>query len=236
MKDIFFCGDPHGQFAHIIDAVRENSPAAIVLLGDQECERSLDDELAEIASLTQIFYIPGNHDGDSERYYDNLFGSAFTNLHGRVIEVAGVRIAGLGGIFREKVWHPKHDQHAAAPLTPAKFASTLGKGNLWRGGLPLRHRTTIFASEIASLSKLRTDLLVTHEAPGANAMGVEAITNLSKTMRVRHAFHGHHHSDIVYRDGVWRGVGLRGITSISGRIIVPGELEQIADCVPYDHQ
>ena len=40
--------------------------------------------------------------------YDNLWGSelADRNLHGRVVEIAGYRVAGLGGIFRGKIWNP----------------------------------------------------------------------------------------------------------------------------------
>jgi len=30
---VFICGDPHGEFSHIIDAVLEWRPAAIVLTG-----------------------------------------------------------------------------------------------------------------------------------------------------------------------------------------------------------
>ena len=55
-----------------------------------------------------MWFINGNHDTDSEADYDNLFGSklANKNLDGRVVEIAGVRIAGLGGIFRGQVWRP----------------------------------------------------------------------------------------------------------------------------------
>ncbi|MGZ5802336.1 MAG: metallophosphoesterase family protein, partial [Burkholderiaceae bacterium] len=50
--------------------------------------------------------IPGNHDTDETRHYDHLFGSTLAdrNLHGRIETIAGVRIAGLGGVFRTKVW------------------------------------------------------------------------------------------------------------------------------------
>ena len=30
----FFCGDPHGHFGHIIEAVLEHQPTAVILLGD----------------------------------------------------------------------------------------------------------------------------------------------------------------------------------------------------------
>ena len=62
MADIWFCGDPHGRFRHIIDAVKKHRPAAIVLLGDVEATQPLQDELAAILSLTEIYWIVGNHD------------------------------------------------------------------------------------------------------------------------------------------------------------------------------
>ena len=31
---LFFCGDPHGKFDHVIEAVECHQPNAIILLGD----------------------------------------------------------------------------------------------------------------------------------------------------------------------------------------------------------
>jgi len=160
VADIWFAGDNHSRFRHIIDVVRRHRPSAIVLLGDVQAKRPLHDELAEILSIAQIFWIPGNHDSDSVEDYDNLFGSALAdrNLHGRVLNIGGVRIAGLGGVFRERVWMPPAEPvHASAK----EFMRVAGKGNRWRGGLPLRHRTTIFADDYYSLARLRADVLVT---------------------------------------------------------------------------
>ena len=119
MSQIFFFGDNHGEFEHVIEAVREHAPPAIVLLGDIQAKKPMEEELAPILGQTEVWFIHGNHDTDSELDYDNLFGSklADRNLHGRVVEVAGVRIAGLGGIFRGQVWRP--------PEPPAVAASTL---------------------------------------------------------------------------------------------------------------
>lgn len=105
---IFFCGDPHGHFEHIHDAVREHRPAAIVLLGDVQPLEPLGLALKPILDLTEVWWIHGNHDTDSEADYDNLFGSALAdrNLHGRVMEVAGTRIAGLGASFEDKSGMP----------------------------------------------------------------------------------------------------------------------------------
>ncbi len=94
------------------------------------------------------------------------------NLHGRVLDVAGVRIGGLGGVFRERVWMPPSEPvHASA----GEFLRVAGTGNKWRGGLPLRHRTTIFADAYYGLAKIRADVLVTHEAPGAHPQSHEAV-------------------------------------------------------------
>lgn len=98
---ILFCGDPHGHFGHIIEAVQEHQPAAVILLGDLQAQRPLEVELALILDKTEVWFIHGNHDTDSEADHDNLFGSklANRNLHGRVVEIAGQRIAGLGGVI-----------------------------------------------------------------------------------------------------------------------------------------
>ena len=72
---VFFCGDVHGNFKHIIEAVAEHAPAAIVLLGDIQAQRplELELELAKILDETDVWFIHGNHDTDSEADYDNLF-------------------------------------------------------------------------------------------------------------------------------------------------------------------
>lgn len=212
MMKIWFCGDPHGQFGHIVSAVQTHRPAAIVLLGDQMCARPLQEELADILGLTEIFWIHGNHDADAETYHDNLFESSLGNgnLHGRVLTVAGVRIAGIGGIFRSKLWHDAGGRHDS----PQAYLRTCGAGNKWRGGLPLRHRASIFPSEVLDLSRQRADILVTHEAPDLHNHGHPALTGLAAKLGVRKAFHGHHHQMIDYPGGVWNGLSERGIVAL----------------------
>lgn len=206
---IWFCGDPHGQFGHITSAVQAHRPAAIVLLGDQMCERPLEVELADILGLTEVFWIHGNHDTDEERYYDNLCGSALgeRGMRLRVIEIAGIRIAGLGGVFRQKIWDGYE--------SPEAYLKSCGAGNRWRGGLPLRHRSSIFKSEIAALAAQRADVLVTHEAPDLHEYGHPALTSLAATMGARKAFHGHQHQMINYSGGVWHGLSEHGIVALN---------------------
>ena len=45
---IFFCGDVHGQFGHVISAVQQHRPDAIVLLGDLQAPQPLETVLADI--------------------------------------------------------------------------------------------------------------------------------------------------------------------------------------------
>lgn len=227
---ILFCGDPHGQFGHIIEAVQEHRPTAVILLGDVQAQRPLEIELASILTSTEIWFIHGNHDTDCEAEHDHLLGSALAerNLHGRVVEVAGLRIAGLGGVFRGKVWTPPTP---ATFESPKQYLARCGKGNFWRGGLPLTHRSTIFPVDFENLHKQRADILVTHEAPSAHPHGFAAIDELASCLGVSTSFHGHHHDRLDYSVERTRlgfnafGVGLRGITDQDGRVIRAGEVD-----------
>lgn len=226
---ILFCGEPHGHFDHIIEAVHEHQPAAVILLGDLQVQRPLEVELAPILAKTEVWFIHGNHDTDSEADHDNLFGSqlANRNLHGRVVEIAGLRIAGLGGVFRGKVWAPP------APAifeNPKQYLARCGKGNFWRGGLPLTHRSTIFPDDFERLQKQRADILVTHEAPSAHPHGFASIDELARSLGVAKSFHGHHHEQRDYSVERTRlgfdafGVGFRGILDQDGASKTPDVL------------
>ena len=57
--DILFVGDPHGRFEHVVEIVLKRRPDAVVFLGDLQAPRPLEQELAAILGLTDIWYIPG---------------------------------------------------------------------------------------------------------------------------------------------------------------------------------
>jgi len=226
MSNIFFCGDPHGRFDHIIEAVNQHRPAAVILLGDIQAQRPLEVELAAILDKTEIWFIHGNHDTDSEADHDNLFESALAsrNLHGRVVEIAGVRIAGLGGIFRGQVWD---GAQAQIYRSQEEFMNRCEEEEHWRSGIPLLHRSTIFPEEYYKLAEQRADVLVTHEAHSAHPNGIKAIDKLGRALQVQISFHGHHHDRLDYSAEDWLGfrafgVGLCGITDLDGNVIVEG--------------
>lgn len=145
------------------------------------------------------------------------------NLHGRVVEIAGLRIARLGSGFRGKVWSPP-----PAPAIfdkPAQYLARCGKGNFWRGSLPLTHRSPIFPVDYNRLTGERADILVTYEAGSARPHGFAAIDALAWRLGVSTSFHGHHHDRLDYSAERARlafdafCVGLRGITTRTGESI-----------------
>ncbi|MFA6232477.1 MAG: metallophosphoesterase [Rhodanobacter sp.] len=188
--------------------------------------RSRSGFIEAILDLTEVWWIHGNHDTDSDADYDHLFGSALAdrNLHGRVVEVADQPIAGLGGIFRGQVWAPPDK-----PRYPSKedYLARCGKGSRWHDGMPRRHRSTIFADDYQALLGEQADILVTHEAPSCHRHGFREIDDLAHRLGAKTAFHGHHHEHIDYaKEAIERigftcyGVGYCGIRDQFGTIVL----------------
>ena len=198
-KLIFF-GDLHGDFEPVIRAVDRYRPEAIILLGDIQARRPLHIELAPILDLTEVWFIHGNHDTDSEQDYDHLWHSdlAHRNLHGRVATVAGHNVAGLGGIFRESIWDTSLMMLEANFLSAEKLRRHMKPHERWRDGISLRHRSSIFPDEVLRLAKQRADILVTHEGLGGVTEGQPILNTLAKAMGVSLVVHGHLHRDIDY--------------------------------------
>ena len=236
---IYILGDNHGNFDHIIEIVRKDRPDAIIFLGDLECSRPLHEEVAAIRNLTEIYWIPGNHDTDSAETCRNLFESelADRNLHGRVVEIAGIRVAGLGGVFRGEIWYP--------PDIDVQFASYADYADYLMTQQPLRlrdsahstgkarkHRSSIFYEEFINLYGQAADILVTHEAPSCHPHGFREIDALAQSLHVKFAFHGHHHDSLNYRSHDKHlgfeafGVGFCGVTDMFGGRILPGDFDE----------
>jgi predicted phosphodiesterase len=205
---ILFCGDPHGEFDHIIQRVQQTKPAAVIMLGDLCLSQPFEQTFASILELTDIWFIHGNHDTDEVRYHDHLFACPERNLHGRVVETGGFKIAGLGGIFRSQVWYPPGPPRYT---TKQDFITHCGKGNLWRGGLPRKHRSSIFPEDIQCFDGLQADILVAHEAPIVHPHGFQAIDDLAQSLRATTIIHGHHHDPFSYGSNNYMNIGLRDL-------------------------
>ena len=200
-NDILFAGDPHGSFEAIHNAVLHFRPQAIILLGDYNCKAPLEQYLQPIIGLTHVYWIPGNHDFDSQSEYENLYHSALkdNNLHLTVRDVAGLRIAGLGGIFMGKNWMPGQrpqwqDKRHWLKYTPRNVKT-----------IPLKLNHSIWHHEYEHMKNtIQADILVTHEAPSCHRYGFQAIDELAEAISAQAIFHGHHHE--YYQDTLHSGI------------------------------
>ena len=208
LRPILFAGDPHRNFSPILRACLDMPAGVLILLGDCDCPAPLPAILAPaIAAGWDVRWILGNHDTESEAAFDNLTGAhPAGDLGLRVIEVEGLRIAGLPGVFRPRVWDATEPPRFR---TRADFLAALRPDELWRGGLPLWHRDTIFPEDFSRLSAERFDVLVTHEAPTSHEHGFAVIDDLARTAGARLIVHGHHHRS--YEAVLDGGIAVRGL-------------------------
>ena len=227
---IWLLGDVHSHFDHIekaLDAAKDK-PAAVIFLGDIEAPIPFEDCIEGILKRgAEVYWIRGNHDTDKVENWNNLQGSMHRNIDGKVITVDGLRVAGLGGIFRGEVWHPEIDggkpthstynEYEKHIRSNANLKRRLTKKDLaqlqavppesrhWnsavldasRAGKLLKHHSTIFPSDYERLADMKADILVTHEAPSCHPHGFVEIDLLAKVMGAT-VFHGHHHDALDY--------------------------------------
>jgi predicted phosphodiesterase len=205
---ILFAGDPHGNFEPLVTAVKKHKPEAVVLLGDYDLERPLESYLHEIIGQTEILWIAGNHDFESHSKYTNLFNSALAQneLHLKVKEVAGIRIAGLGGIFLGRVWYPPQP-----PKWTGKSHYLQKQPGLRQPGMSLKYQSAIWFDEVEAFKTLKADILVTHEAPGSHRHGFRVIDEIGLAMGVKNIFHGHLHEN--YSCTIRRKIKVTGVAN-----------------------
>ena len=208
-KPILFLGDPHMDFATIKAAAASYEvPGTIVCVGDFELPSSIrSPEIfgALFAAGWEIRYVIGNHDSDTCQQFNYLIGEkgghSEGNLHGRGVDVGVVRIAGLGGVFKGRIWLPGEE---------ARYESRADwlrrNPERWRGGLPLHLADAIFPEDFERMGRMRADVLVCHEGPSSvhRDMGWQAIDDLAASMRATWIVHGHHHhlSETALSNGV----------------------------------
>lgn len=228
---ILIYGDPHGSFEPLFEAVVTASPTAVIILGDFGLWSPLEQVLAPILDKTELWFIHGNHDTDNDNDYHFLFNSqlADRNIHGKIITINGVRIAGLGGVFRQKIWHPnfnegkptwqsRHDYMLAQPKSMQKQATQYA-------GLHRQNHTSIWYEDYVKLASQRADILITHEAPSTHQHGFMEIDKLAFEMKVKRVFHGHHHVSYqrkINNKGqtiIVDGVGLAECKNLLGEVV-----------------
>lgn len=204
LRRIWFLGDVHGHFEHIGRGLQANAkrvgavPSWMVFLGDLDLEEQpLWQKLQPLRAdwpTVNFAFIHGNHDADTHEKWTLLHdrGPALL-LHGQVLNLDGVRVAGLGGNFQGRVWSPP----AESVLRNKNAAMNRGAYQK-RGGQQAspKFRAAIYPDDVEQLSKQRADILVTHEAPSCHPYGWPVLDQLARDMRVVRTFHGHTHDDL----------------------------------------
>jgi predicted phosphodiesterase len=204
-------GDPHGDWRPLLRACAEDRPDGVVLLGDCDLAMPLRQQLAPLFEAgIRVRWIPGNHDTDTIGFHDCLWDDyPDGNLHARWAQVGSLIVAGLGGIFKERVWYPRFEAATPVFATRREYLRQLQRTDRWRGGLPLRLRDAIFPEDVDALATLRVDVLVTHEAPSCHRHGFVGIDTAAQACRARLVVHGHHHES--YEGVLANGVPVRGL-------------------------
>ena len=237
---IVFIGDIHQQWNMVESGLAglDPLPRAAVLLGDIQCDKPLDVLAMPLLERgIAVHWIFGNHDNDGgPEMWANLVEpernprTAPGALHAQVVEIGGVRIAGLGGTFRPRIWEPPEAPrlHRREEL-PADLA-TLGPG--WREEQlgALMHSlgaTAIWPEDYELLAGQRADILVTHEAPRSHPAGNAALDALARAMGAGLIVHGHHH--VGYRAVAQDGLRAMGVAAawgatMDGEALWPGEV------------
>lgn len=240
---IVFIGDIHRDWASVERGLArlETLPQAAVLMGDIECTAPLDELAAPLLSRgIDVFWISGNHDNDGgPEMWANLADRArnpITSagaLHGRVMSIGGLRVAGLNGIFRPRVWDPKRApglrHRHELPENLAKLGNSLSADHV----KALTHSLStiaIWPEDVDAMSCLRADVLVVHDAPGSHRDGHQVLTDLAQAMGARLIVHGHHHVSYLsqHASGLRAmGVGAAWGLSLSGEVMWRGEPPRI---------
>jgi len=224
LMTIVFIGDIHRQWPYVAHGLAgtDTPPSAAVLLGDIECTHPLDELAVPLLDRgIPVLWIFGNHDNDGgPEMWANLVDPARNPrtapgaLSGRVIEIGGVRIAGLGGTFRPRIWEPPEPPRVRRREDlPADLAKL---GAHWREDhrAGLAHSlgaTAIWPEDFQLLATQRADILVTHEAPSSHPAGNAALDELARAMGARLIVHGHHH--VNYRAVAPDGLRALGVAA-----------------------
>jgi predicted phosphodiesterase len=236
---IVFIGDIH-QHWHFIEAglaALATLPRAAVLLGDIQCDRPLDELAAPLLDRgIAVHWIHGNHDNDGgPDMWANLASpernplTASGALHARVVTIEGVRIAGLGGTFRPRVWSPPSAPRLRHRHKLADDLASLGPVYGPKQRTALAHSLTtaaIWPEDIDTLASQKADVLVTHEAPSSHPAGSVVLDALARAMGARTIVHGHHH--VACHARAADGLAVLGIASawgasIDGAVLWEGE-------------
>lgn len=216
LQKIWFLGDVHASFRHIAQALLTSSikPSWLVFLGDIDISHMpLTQVLVPVQRSfpnIKVGFIHGNHDTDTYDHWDCLHDSGeAVALHGQVVDLDGVKVAGLGGTFLERVWMPPKP-----PLFGSKSAAMNRGAYQFRDGQRPNpsYLGAIYPDDFDQLAGQRADILITHEAPSCHPYGFAKLDELARSLGVVRSFHGHTHDDLTEQYKTqWGALGFEAI-------------------------
>ncbi len=199
LRRIWFLGDVHADFRYLAQTLLQAQlrPRWLVFVGDIDIDhisfREILEPVHRFDPKLGVLFIHGNHDADTHEHWLMLHdaGNAVA-VHGTVVNLSGILVAGLGGHFVEDVWMPP-----AAPIFSSKQAAmSRGAFQHREGQRPSpKFEAAIYPDDLDGLARRRADILVTHEAPSCHPHGFEVLDGLARSLKVARTFHGHHHDD-----------------------------------------
>ena len=217
-KKILICGDPHGYFEYAARSAEMHGAEAVIFAGDQCPSRPLEEIVSRYGFSCPVYYILGNHDSDREEWLENHLGMQEQNLHCRIKDIAGIKVAALGGVFRASVWHPRQEESPRF-YTRKDLLAHARPQTRFRQWLPRKHWTTIFPEDLDSLrAQGRADVLLCHEAPSTHRHGFREIDHLAGDIGVQMIIHGHHHRH--YQARLENGIQVVGLGISSAGMFV----------------
>ena len=187
MPKILVAGDTHGNFSEVLAAGSEAE--VVVLLGDQTPDNDLQSDLGPLAEKT--WFLLGNHDSDQSVFLKRHESMMDRCLHRKVVDFGAIKVAGLNGVFRGRYTNVSKDT-GLKDLKSVAVYETRKDFTQKYGDVP-RLSTSIFWEDVEALSKLRADVLFTHEAPQTHRFGFQALGDLAQVMGVKMLVHAHHH-------------------------------------------
>jgi predicted phosphodiesterase len=236
---IVFIGDIHRMWDKVERGLAQvpRLPDAAVILGDVQCDEPLDTCAAPLLRRgIAVHWIHGNHDNDGgPSMWERLTSPAMnpvtgpSGLNGRVVDIGGIRVAGLGGTFRPRVWEPPAEPRLRERREVPEDVARMCRG--WReehvrGLVHSLSTASIWPEDYEALARQKADILVTHEAPSSHPAGSAALDALGRAMGVRLIVHGHHHVNYLARaeDGLQvLGVAAAWGAIESGEVLWEGE-------------
>lgn len=235
LRRIWFVGDVHGEFKYVARSLvaAKVQPRWIVFVGDLDIDdkpfREVLEPVRRWDSSIQIAFIDGNHDADTHEHWEMLHdcGDAVP-LHGKVVDMGAVRVAGLGGHFVGKVWYPP-----AEPQFMDQKEALRGGAFRFRGGerpAP-KYLAAIYPDQVIRMESLRADIFVTHEAPSCHTAWIRCAGRPGAVLGGKKSFHGHHHDDRTQAYALKReqlgfdavALGFCAIKNGLGEVIFSGE-------------